>query len=277
MYFYVSPVGNLGKIRRALVEDVFKGREDVVLNHNPHTSVKADIGTIICPKGNVERLVAELKKRKIRRLMSNYKPLHLSPISRHFGGRKVRETRAHELEVLRNLQRRANGPSDEEVTQKFNQVLSNTKLKLAEDENKEEEEDKMDLSDDEKEDTTGGSEDQNAAAQPSTEDGAMREKEKVNPNTGQKGNTTTNSQQKLLVWPRQPSDRPLRHTMQKKDGAKHTGCKQKGCISDTGQQVVPETLTEEQKKEKEAEIIAAMVRLARKDTAADCNDMRKQD
>lgn len=102
VYFYVSSVGNLGTIRRTLVQDVFKGREDVVLNYNPHPSVRAGIGQIICPKGNVGRLVEELEKRKIRRLPLNYNPLHLSPMSRHLGERKKREIRAHQGEVLRN-------------------------------------------------------------------------------------------------------------------------------------------------------------------------------
>lgn len=37
-FFYISLVGNPGLIRRTIVKEVFKGREEMVLNYNPHRS-----------------------------------------------------------------------------------------------------------------------------------------------------------------------------------------------------------------------------------------------
>lgn len=50
IYFYLGLVGNLGLVRRILMHDVFKGRENMVLNYNPHPPPRAGIGQIICSK-----------------------------------------------------------------------------------------------------------------------------------------------------------------------------------------------------------------------------------
>lgn len=43
LYFYVNLVGDLGLIRRTLVQDVFNGQEDMVLKYNPHPTLRAGI------------------------------------------------------------------------------------------------------------------------------------------------------------------------------------------------------------------------------------------
>lgn len=66
----------MGIIRRSLIQDVFRGKEEMVLNYNPHPSTKAGIGQIICPKIHVDVVLEGLKK-KITRLSSNYNPLEM--------------------------------------------------------------------------------------------------------------------------------------------------------------------------------------------------------
>lgn len=63
IYFHVNLVGMLGLIRRTLIQDMFKVRDDILLNYNPHPSPSAGIGQIICPNKNVYKVVEELRRR----------------------------------------------------------------------------------------------------------------------------------------------------------------------------------------------------------------------
>lgn len=57
IYVYADLSGNLGLIRRSIIQESFNGKEDMVLNYNPHTSLRAGIGKIICPKVNADIVV----------------------------------------------------------------------------------------------------------------------------------------------------------------------------------------------------------------------------
>lgn len=67
-YFYMNLVGNLGLIRRTLIEDMFKGKDEMVLNYNPHSSPRVGIGKFIIPKEYRGDLIEALRKRCIERL-----------------------------------------------------------------------------------------------------------------------------------------------------------------------------------------------------------------
>lgn len=76
--FYVSLIGNLGLVREAPIRDVFKGREEMVLNHNPHSCPRVGIGEIICPTIHGEKVTRECKKRNIENLYATLDTLSLS-------------------------------------------------------------------------------------------------------------------------------------------------------------------------------------------------------
>lgn len=90
-------VGNLRLLRRSLIQDV-KGKEEMVLNYNPHPSPRAIISQIICPKEHLDAVVEGLKLKKIMRLPQTCNPLDLSPLSKHLGKRREAALKGHQLE-----------------------------------------------------------------------------------------------------------------------------------------------------------------------------------
>lgn len=109
---------------------MFKGREDMVLNYNPHPSQRAGIAQILCPKENRVKVIEELKKRKIYFLPVEYNPLELSPRCKHLGPRKEKALINHLAEVLRNWERCARQPRDESPAQFSENLLKEAKEKI---------------------------------------------------------------------------------------------------------------------------------------------------
>lgn len=130
VYFYVSLVGNFGLIRRTPIQDVFKGRDDLVLKYKPHPSPRALIGQVICPRKNAGIVVSGLNKRKIEQLPPTYDALCLSPKSKHMGQMKDRALKLHKTEVLRNWERWARSPCDKAVAQLFERLLQKSKSNI---------------------------------------------------------------------------------------------------------------------------------------------------
>lgn len=130
VYFYCNLLGNLGVLRRTLLQEVLKGIEDMVLNYNQHPSPRAGIGHIKCPKKNVHTFVEDLKKKRIEIIPLNYSPMELSPRNKHLGPRREIALKNHQLELLRNWERCARSPRDEAVAQLFQLLLKGAKEKL---------------------------------------------------------------------------------------------------------------------------------------------------
>lgn len=86
-------------------------------------------------------------------------------------------------------------------------------------------------------------------------------KENENPTTGQSGFSLMNQQRKPLARPRHPSDTPLRQIIQRMDGIQ-TSQEWKSGEDGTEANGGKVVLSEEQQKDKEAIIIAAMLDLA---------------
>lgn len=99
----------------------------MVLNYNPHSSPRAGIAQIICPKQNVSIVVEEVRKKKMDRLPENYNPLELSPRSNHMLLRRKKALSLHRLEVMRYWERNAASPRDEAVAQVFLDLLKTAK------------------------------------------------------------------------------------------------------------------------------------------------------
>lgn len=59
-YFYTNLVGNLGLIRRSVIQDLFKGKKEVVLNYSPNSSPRAGISQIIFRKEHVDSVLEGL-------------------------------------------------------------------------------------------------------------------------------------------------------------------------------------------------------------------------
>lgn len=89
-------------MRRKRIKDVLKGRDKMVLNHNPQLYPTAGIGQIIVSKKIVIKLGKELRKCKIERLPLNYNPLNVTSRSHHLGKRRERALKSNQVEVMRN-------------------------------------------------------------------------------------------------------------------------------------------------------------------------------
>lgn len=84
VYFYMDLAGNLGLIRRTIIQDVLGGRSEFLLKYNPHPSPRAGIAQVICPKEGVQQLAEAFQRKGIERLPLSYDPLGLSPRSNHW-------------------------------------------------------------------------------------------------------------------------------------------------------------------------------------------------
>lgn len=133
VYLYVTLVGNLGLIRRTLIQDLFKWREDMVLKPVFKFSPKPTWGLEfdrLCVRRKKETVVNELERRKIEQLPTVYKPLYISPRSNNMDERKERALKIHCTEVLTNWEKCARNPRDEAVAQLFESLINQTKGKL---------------------------------------------------------------------------------------------------------------------------------------------------
>lgn len=250
-------VGNLGLIRRSLIQDEFKGKEEMVLNYDPHPSPRAGISQIIYPKEHVHAVVDGLKSKKIVLLPETYNTLELSPRSKRLGKRREAALKGHQLEVMRNWERCAIRPRDETIAQYFELLLRRAKKAAAVDNEKDK--DAMETSEEEKDEEQGRKEVEEEIWRKETNRTANKENE--NPTDDQNRSSQTNQKQKPLARARKPSGTPLRHMRKKKDSNQRNA--EKGLnINEVGDNQATVILTEEKQLKKEAEIVSAMLNIA---------------
>lgn len=102
----------------------------MLLNYNPHPTLRMGIAQIFCPKSGTKAVIEAQKKKEILCLQESYEPLDISPKSSKIAGRREKDPKNHQIEVLQNWGRWTGNQRVEAVAQMFQELLVKAKETL---------------------------------------------------------------------------------------------------------------------------------------------------